>query len=330
MTLPKIGITLGDPGGVGPEVTLKALCSLSSFPPAHYILFGSRMVAERERDALNLSISLPPPKDSKKEYSGYSLSLYNIELPGPSPDKKKPNSTNGKASFLYFEQAVHEAREKNLQAIVTAPVSKRSWELAGIRWAGHTDYLSYYYPGAIMFFWSEKLKVALYTHHIPLKQAIKKVQKKLLFDFFLQLDRSLRRIQSRRHEFMVSGLNPHAGEQGRMGLEEKEEIIPAIESAKKEGLPISGPYPPDVVFRNALNEPEKIVIALYHDQGLIPFKLKAFDQGVNLTLGLPFVRTSPDHGTAFDISGKGLANPQSMVEAIRLAHRFLGLAQEKE
>ncbi len=330
MILPKIGITLGDPGGVGPEVALKALCSLSSLPPAHYILFGSRMIAEKERDALNLSVSLLPQTGMKNEYSGSSISLYNIELPRLSPDKGNPNSTNGKASFMYFEQAVREAQEENLQAIVTAPVSKRSWELAGIRWAGHTDYLSYHYPEAIMFFWSEKLKVALYTHHIPLKQAIGKVQKKSLFDFFLRLDKNLRRILSRNHEFMVSGLNPHAGEQGRMGSEEREEIIPAIETAKKEGLSISGPYPPDVVFRKSLNEPDKIVIALYHDQGLIPFKLLAFDQGVNLTLGLPFVRTSPDHGTAFDISGKGLANPQSMVEAIRLSHRFLGPNQEKK
>jgi len=322
MTLPKIGLTLGDPGGVGPEVTLKALSFFPSLPPAHYILFGSREITEKERTDLNLPVFFTPQEETRKQ-SGCSLSLYDIGLPRKIHEKGKPTPSNGEASFRYFEQAVREAQLGNIQAIVTAPVSKQSWELAGIRWAGHTDYLSHHYPEAIMFFWSDKLKVALYTHHIPLKQAIEKIQKKSLLNFFLQLNENLRQIQSRGHEFLVSGLNPHAGEQGLMGLEEKEEIIPAIQNAQKEGLPISGPYPPDIVFRNSLNKPDKIVIALYHDQGLIPFKLQAFDQGVNLTLGLPFVRTSPDHGTAFDISGKGLANPQSMVEAIRLAHRFL-------
>ncbi len=322
MTLPKIGITLGDPGGVGPEVTLKALASFPSLPPAQYILFGSRAIVENEREALNLPASFPFHREFEK-LSGYTLSLHDIAVPRHISERGKPTPSNGEASFRYFEQAVREAREGNLQAIVTAPVSKQSWELAGIRWAGHTDYLSHLYPEAIMFFWSDKLKVALYTHHIPLKQAIAKVKKKSLLNFFLQLHNNLRKIQSSRLEYLVSGLNPHAGEQGLMGSEEKEEISPAIKNAQEKGLFINGPYPPDIVFRNSLNKPDKIIIALYHDQGLIPFKLQSFDQGINLTLGLPFVRTSPDHGTAFDISGKGIANPQSMVEAIRLAYKLL-------
>jgi 4-hydroxythreonine-4-phosphate dehydrogenase len=321
MTLPRIGITLGDPGGVGPEVTLRALSLLPSLPPAHYILFGSRELIEKERDDLNLHLSFPP-REKARERSAFSLSLQDIGIPRQIPEKGKPTPSNGEASFRYFEQAVREAQLRNIQAIVTAPISKQSWELAGIRWAGHTDYLGHLYPEAIMFFWSDELKIALYTHHIPLKQAIEKVQKKYLLKFFLQLHKNLKKIQSPDLEFLVSGLNPHAGEQGLMGSEEKSEIIPAIKTAQKKGLSISGPYPPDIVFRNSLNKPGKIVIALYHDQGLIPFKLQSFERGVNLTLGLPFIRTSPAHGTAFDISGKGLANPQSMVEAIRLAHRL--------
>jgi 4-hydroxythreonine-4-phosphate dehydrogenase len=321
MTLPRIGITLGDPGGVGPEVTLRALSLLPSLPPAHYILFGSRGLIEKERDALNLPPSFIPLEKPRKR-SAFSLSLHDIAIPRQISEKGKPTPSNGEASFRYFEQAVREAQLGNIQAIVTAPISKQSWELAGIRWAGHTDYLSHLYPEAIMFFWSDELKIALFTHHIPLKQAIEKVQKKTLLNFFSQLYKNLREIQSPDLEFLVSGLNPHAGEHGLMGSEEKSEIIPAIEDAQKKGMSISGPYPPDVVFRNSLNKPDKIVIALYHDQGLIPFKLQSFDRGVNLTLGLPFIRTSPDHGTAFDISGKGLANPQSMVEAIRLAYRL--------
>lgn len=312
MTLPKIGITLGDAGGVGPEVTLKSLSSLPSLPEAHYVLFGSQTVIDYEKATLNLDLSLP----------GDSVSLHEIERSNNPIEKGKPTPANGAASFRYFEQAVRQAQKGNIQALVTAPVSKQAWNLAGISWAGHTDYLTQFYPEAIMFFWSDALKVALFTHHLPLKQAFTKLSEKSLFEFILRLHENIKNIPSQSFEFLVSGLNPHAGEHGLMGTEENEQILPAIEKARTQGVPISGPFPPDVVFRDALNKPDKIVIALYHDQGLIPFKLLSFDRGVNMTLGLPFIRTSPDHGTAFDIAGKGIADPKSMSEAIRLAHRF--------
>ena len=170
-----------------------------------------------------------------------------------------------------------------------------------------------------MSFWSNELKVILYTHHLPLKEAIKRIQKDRLLAFFYNLDLSLAKTPLKSCHLLVSGLNPHAGEKGTLGTEEETEIIPAIEQAQKKGLSISGPYPPDVVFRKAFNEPGKIVIALYHDQGCIPFKLESFHTGVNVTLGLPFFRTSPDHGTAFDISGKGIADSRSMEASIKLA-----------
>lgn len=312
MIRPKIGITLGDPGGIGPEVTLKSLASLSSLPDAQYILFGSQNVIDAERRVLNLDSS----------FLSDPISLHELDLlPGP-VERRKPTASNGAASFRYFEQAVRQAQEGTVQAIVTAPISKQSWDLAGIPWAGHTEYLSQSYPDAIMFFWAADLKVALFTHHLPLIQAIEKIEHKSLLDFILRLHANMNKIQSSGFEFLVSGLNPHAGENGMMGSEEREQILPAIEKARSRGVPISGPFPPDVVFRNALNKPDKIVIALYHDQGLIPFKLTAFERGVNMTLGLPFVRTSPDHGTAFDIAGKGIADPTSMIEAIRLAYKF--------
>jgi 4-hydroxythreonine-4-phosphate dehydrogenase len=191
--------------------------------------------------------------------------------------------------------------------------------MAGIRLSGHTDFLSREYPQAIMTFWSDRLKVALFSHHLPLRESVKKIKKKHLLEFFLHLDQNLKDIQSQTFNFLVAGLNPHAGEDGLLGDEEKDEIIPAIHKAQQQGVNIIGPFPPDIVFRKALNCPDKMVIALYHDQGLIPFKLAAFDDGVNLTLGLPFIRTSPDHGTAFDIAGKRKANPQSMIKSIELA-----------
>ncbi|UCE42487.1 MAG: 4-hydroxythreonine-4-phosphate dehydrogenase PdxA [Candidatus Aminicenantes bacterium] len=313
MTRPKIGITLGDPGGIGPEVTLKSLSSFSSLPDAHFVLFGSQRVIDYERAGLNLDLSLP--RDS--------ISFHEVEGLNDPVIRGKPTPPNGTASFRYFEQAVQQAQKGNIQALVTGPVSKQSWDLAGIPWAGHTEYLSRFYPEAIMFFWSDDLKVALYTHHIPLQQAIARVKEKPLFEFFMRLDENLNSILSPGFEFLVSGMNPHAGENGLLGSEEKEDILPSIERARSKGIQIHGPFPPDVVFRHVLNKPDKIAIAMYHDQGLIPFKLLAFDRGVNLTLGLPFIRTSPDHGTAFDIAGKGTADPRSMIEAIRLAHRLI-------
>lgn len=318
MTLPRIGITLGDPGGIGPEVTLKALASINSLPQARYTLFGSRLVVEEAKKTLGLDLDIP--SFNKKENTADSfLSLHDIKTSLTRIKKGAPLRENGEASFRFFEEAVNKVQEGSITAIVTAPISKHSWSLAGIKWTGHTDYLSHYYPGAIMSFWSEKIKIALFTHHIPLKEAIKKIKKKSLLQFLLYFNENITKLTAQAYHLLVPGLNPHAGEKGLMGSEEIYEIIPAIEAAKKEGVPLSGPYPPDTIFRTALNQRDKIVIALYHDQGLIPFKLEEFEKGVNVTFGLPFIRTSPDHGTAFDIAGKGKANPQSMIEAIRLA-----------
>jgi 4-hydroxythreonine-4-phosphate dehydrogenase len=316
MNLPKIGITIGDPGGIGPEVVLKALSLKTSLPKANYIIFGSSFVIEEEKQALGLKLDIQP-FDRAKEPG--PLTLLEIKSPLKMVKKGFPSKVNGQASHLFFKTALEEAKKGTIQALVTAPVSKNSWNLGGLSWAGHTDFLSQIYPQAIMAFWSERIKIALFSHHLPLKAALEKIKKEDLLEFFLLLHQNIEKIRPGTFHFLVAGLNPHAGEEGLLGAEEKEEIIPAIKSAQKEGIRINGPFPPDVVFRNALDHQDKIVIALYHDQGLIPFKLEAFEKGVNVTLGLPFIRTSPDHGTAFDIAGKGIANPDSMVEAIKLA-----------
>ena len=317
MTLPTIGITLGDPGGIGPEVTLKALADDRSLSKAHIVLFGPRFVIEEEMRALGLSLDIPvfSEWDTPKQPG---LSLYEVGDPISSLLRGRPSAINGETSFRFFEEAVCKAREGAIHSLVTAPISKHSWGLAGIPYAGHTEYLAQFYPQAIMAFWSEKLKVALLSHHIPLTEAIQKIRKDELLDFFLHLDQTLAGTKNKNYRFLVAGLNPHAGEEGLLGSEESEEISPAIAEAQDKGVDIQGPYPPDVVFRQALGQSDSVVIALYHDQGLIPFKIVAFDEGVNVTLGLPFVRTSPDHGTAFDIAGKGIASPKSMIEAINL------------
>ena len=318
MTLPAIGISLGDPGGVGPEIVLKALSERASLPEARYIVFGGRSILEEAAEALGLR-------------PGF-ITWENGELPsGPGPFfrdvggspvefvKGKASAGNGEASFLFFKAAVEMARVSLLKAVVTSPISKTSWRLAGLSWRGHTEYLESLFPGAIMTFWSGRLKVALLSHHIPLAEALGRVRKDVLLDFFRALHRSLAGVRSGVEELLVAGLNPHGGEDGLLGGEETTEIRPAIEAAAKEGIPVSGPFPPDTVFLKALDHPEKMVVAMSHDQGLIAFKLVAFETGVNATLGMPFIRTSPDHGTAYDIAGKGAADPRSLIAAIRMA-----------
>jgi 4-hydroxythreonine-4-phosphate dehydrogenase len=322
MTLPRIGITLGDPGGIGPEIVLKAFSGKFDLPEARYILFGSARFLEREKKAMRPA--LPPRGGRAGERRGRRM-LEIREVPATPGAGRRGAATpaGGRTSFRYFETAVAEARRGELEAVVTAPISKASWALAGVRWKGHTEYLSRFYPGAIMAFWSAPLKVALLSHHVSLRKALRRVKREALRDFFVALDRGLRGARPRGFEFVVSGLNPHAGEEGLLGREEIDEIGPAIKDAERLGVRLAGPYPPDVVFRGAVGRENVIVIALYHDQGLIPFKLLAFDTGVNVTLGLPFVRTSPDHGTAFDIAGRNRADPRSLVEAIRLAARLV-------
>jgi len=318
MTLPKIGITIGDPGGIGPEIVLKAFSGNFVLPSADYILFGSSRVLQEEEKTVGLCLPLGSLKAKKISKTG-TLAFREVDIALRKIRKGVPSPENGLASFRFFEAAIAEARQEVLQGVVTAPVSKQSWALAGVNWRGHTDFLGQFYPEIIMAFWSDKIKVALFSHHVSLREALRKVTRENLRSFFLRLSQSLARMRPGGFAFLVSGLNPHAGEGGLLGGEEIEEIIPAIEEARKSGLRISGPYPPDVVFRKALGQEDKIVIALYHDQGLIAFKLETFDKGVNLSVGLPFVRTSPDHGTAFDIAGKNAASPLSLIEAIKLA-----------
>lgn len=318
MSLPIVGVTLGDPGGIGPEIVVKALLRWPELPPARYVLYGTADLLRREERALGVSLSAVP-FDPQAGDEGPRFSLVEVPV-GPLPEGKgKAGAENGRASFAFFQAAVEAARSGRIGAVATAPISKLSWSLAGIPYHGHTEFLETLYPNAIMSFWSEKLVVALFSHHLPLKDALLRLEKDALVRFIATLRQGVEKARPGRHHYLVAGLNPHAGENGLLGREEIETIAPAVEEARAAGADISGPHPPDVVFRMAYGRPRRIVIALYHDQGLIPFKLEAFDTGVNATLGLPFPRTSPDHGTAFDIAGKNLANPQSMAEAVRLA-----------
>ncbi len=320
MTVPAIGVTAGDPGGIGPEVAVKALSRACALPAAAYVLFADPRVIETAEARLGVRIDRREWRADRPAEPGVFLAA----VPGPeaSPVTGLPTAGSGEASFRAFEAAVDAAGAGRLRAVVTAPISKEAWALAGHPYRGHTEYLARLYPEAVMTFWSDDLKVALFSHHRPLREAVAAVRAGALADFLRVLHRGLGRVPGGPYRLLVAGLNPHAGEAGGLGREEIEEIRPALEKAAAEGLPVSGPYPPDTVFLEARGRRDAVAVALYHDQGLIAFKLLAFATGVNATLGLPFVRTSPDHGTAFDIAGKGVADARSMEEAVRLAAAF--------
>ena len=320
MTVPTIGVTCGDPAGIGPEIIVKTLARAEALPAASYVVFAAPRVIEAEEDRLGFRA----PRHEWHPELPPEPGVFMAALPGTDATAAAGgiSAVNGEASFRAFEAAVAEARAGRLEAIVTAPISKAAWALAGHPFRGHTEYLSRLYPGAVMAFWSERLKVALFSHHRPLGEAVAAVRTAALVDFFRSLRRGLAKVPGGPFRLLVAGLNPHAGEDGYLGREEEEEIRPALEKARSEGIAVAGPFPPDTVFLEALGKGDVVVAALYHDQGLIPFKLVAFATGVNLTLGLPFVRTSPDHGTAFDIAGKGIADARSMEEAVRLAVAF--------
>ncbi len=299
---PLIAVTPGDPAGIGPEVAIKALQSASLRHPV--VLLG-----KGERSPID---GLPTVR-SAAEALAFPRSYHPIGDPAPD------------LSFACVRTAVSWAVAGDVGAVVTAPISKETWRRAGLPDNGHTGYLARASGSAqtAMMFWSEGLKVLLFTIHVPLREVAPALSSPEIISFLRFADRELRRLFHRPFRFLVAGLNPHAGEGGYLGNEEEEIIAPALEAVADQ-IEVSGPLPPDAVFLQAQREgPGTVVLCWYHDQGLIPFKLLHRDQGVNLTLGLPFVRTSPDHGTACDIAGKGIADPRSMIAALTLADSLL-------
>lgn len=301
----RIAITLGDAAGIGPEVIYKSLQDhVPSFP---VVIIGS--INDYEDKSVRL-INRPEETGEKGIY------FYHVDQ----------RLIEREASFEYVKTGINWALENKIQALVTAPISKEKWLRSGIAEKGHTELLvrTANVDQHAMFFWSEHLKVVLFTVHIPLKKIFEYIKKDAIIRFLRFAAAELSRLFSREFIFLVSGLNPHSGESGFLGNEEIDEIIPAIEVLRSE-ISIHGPFPPDIIFLRAKDIKDAVVISWYHDQGLIPFKLLSMHSGVNLTLGLPYIRTSPGHGTAYDISGKGIANPSSMREAIRLAEFLISI-----
>jgi 4-hydroxythreonine-4-phosphate dehydrogenase len=283
---PRIAITSGDPAGIGPEIAQKAADD------------------PRVREACEPVVYGPPP--------GARFTLGEL------------SADAGRAAYDTLCSAVKDAQSGVVAAVATAPVNKLAFARAGLPWKGHTDLLAHLTGSSrvAMMFWSEPLKVVLATIHIPLASVSGALTRELVDDIIDLSAQELPRFGIAQPLLAVAGLNPHAGEDGLLGYEEGAVLRPAIEAAQRQGVRIDGPFPGDTVFGRAVRGEFDAVIACYHDQGLIPVKLLAFGRAVNVTLGLPIIRTSVDHGTAFDIAGKNVADPSSMIEATLLAARL--------
>lgn len=311
---------MGDPGGVGPEVIVKALDS-SEIRDCAPIIIGDARIMGEAIELLNLSIKLrilKSPKEAKP-----SAGLINIIDVGMIKEsgKNRPTAGSGRACVSYIKKAVDLALNGQVDGIVTAPISKEALKMAGFKWPGHTEMLAELTKTKdyTMMLVGGPLRVILVTIHTALKNVPALITKQRMMKTMRLAGKACDMLKIKKPKIAVAGLNPHAGEAGIFGDEEIKIIVPAIKSAVKEGIPVSGPYPPDTIFYKAYKGDIDIIVCMYHDQGLIPLKMIAFDTGVNVTVGLPFVRTSPDHGTAYDIAWKGIAEPSSMIEAIKLA-----------
>jgi len=317
----KIAITMGDPGGVGPEIIIKAINSSEVRNPCYPLVIGDASVMEEALNLLNLPLKLRTinsPDESRP--SAKTIELINTGMIKKFI-KNKPTPEGGKACVSYIKKAVEFALSKHVDSIVTAPISKEALKMAGFKWPGHTEMLADLTntKDYAMMLIGGSLRVILVTIHTALKNVPDLITKSKVLKTIRLAKKACDMLNIRNPRIAVAGLNPHAGEAGIFGNEEIKKIIPAVKAAIKERIPVSGPYPPDTIFHKAYKGDVDIVVCMYHDQGLIPLKMIAFDKGVNVTIGLPFIRTSPDHGTAYDIAWKGMANPLSMIEAIKVA-----------
>lgn len=286
MRRPRIALTVGDPAGIGPEIAAKAAA-----------------------DPRVLEVCEP---------------IVYAPAPGETFTPGLLDGRAGRASYDLIVRAVRDAQAGVVDAIATAPVNKEAFRLAGLHWAGHTDLLAHLTgsPDVAMMFYSDVLRVVLATVHIALADVPRAITRAGMAATIRLVAREMPRFGLPMPRIAVAGLNPHAGEHGLFGLEEETAIAPAIAECRAEGVDVSGPFPGDTVFVRATRGEFDVVVACYHDQGLIPVKLLAFGQAVNVSIGLPIIRTSVDHGTAFDIAGRNIADHGSMVAAVRLAARL--------
>jgi len=328
---PIIGITMGDAAGIGPEVVVKALAVPEIYEICRPLVIGDASALAQAVKATQAAVTLravDDVQDARFEVGTVDvLDLKNLDV--PSIAMGAVNRATGKAAVEYVERAVNLAVRHEIHAIATAPLNKEAINLAGYHYQGHTEILADLTKthNYAMMLAAGALRVIHVTTHVAMREACDLINRDRVLNTILLAHETLTAMGIPHPRIAVAGLNPHAGESGLFGREEQDHITPAIQEAVARGINAQGPLPPDTVFLKAAKTAFDIVVAMYHDQGHIPVKLLGFDSGVNITLGLPIIRTSVDHGTAFDIAGTGVANPTSMIEAIKTAvdfarHRF--------
>jgi 4-hydroxythreonine-4-phosphate dehydrogenase len=321
---PVIAVTMGDPAGVGPEIILQALGSKALPRKNRYLIIGDRLVLEKTARRLvgefplATVASIAEAQNRSEDFLLFEAS----RLPAGQVRPGRPEGRWGQAALAYIQLGGRWALEEQVQALVTSPISKEVIRETVPGFTGHTEFLAAL-AGTKRFgmmLAGKRLKVSLVTIHCSLRETLRRLKTAAILETIELTQETLtRRFGITDPTIAVAGLNPHAGEGGAFGSEEGTIVAPAVHRAAQKGLRVSGPHPPDTLFYWAARGRYHAVVALYHDQGLIPLKLLHFDNAVNLTMGLPFIRTSVDHGTAFDIAGRGLAKPDSLLAALRLA-----------
>jgi 4-hydroxythreonine-4-phosphate dehydrogenase len=321
---PIIGITMGDPAGIGPEIILLSLCKPSIYKVCRPLVIGDLNVLTAAKKCVQNHLHIKSLKQPDEGiYKLGIIEVLNLSEIVPAPSLwGHPTIETGRAMVTYIETASDLALQGRIAAMVTCPINKTAMQIAGCRYNGHTELLAERTKSDTfsMMMAAGSLRVVLVTIHVPLEKVPSLLTTpKVLQTIKLTWQAMHDRFGMKMPRIAVAGLNPHAGEDGMFGSEEKNIILPAIHEAKNEGIEVKGPLPPDTVFYQAARGRYDAVVAMYHDQGLIPFKLLHFHDGVNVTLGLPIIRTSVDHGTAYDIAGTGTADPGSLIAAITMA-----------
>jgi len=328
-----LALTLGEPAGIGPDITIAAWLRRRELNlPAFYLLGDEAFVAQRAKvigKALGADVRIAAVSASE------AVSTFAEALPVVATGERatagpaKPDASSAPAALASIRQAVDDVRAGRAGAVVTNPIAKSVLYRAGFRHPGHTEFLAELaaqngrVPQPVMMLWSPRLAVVPVTIHVSLREALNQLTSDLIVSTVRIVAAELKaRFGIARPRIAISGLNPHAGEDGSLGHEEQTVIAPALKVLRNDGIEAKGPLPADTMFHEAARAGYDCAVCMYHDQALIPIKTVAFDDAVNVTLGLPFIRTSPDHGTAFDIAGTGKANPSSLIAALQLAGRM--------
>lgn len=321
-TKPRLAVTVGDPAGIGPEIALKALADPAVHELADLVLVGSRFVLMEQANHFSIAVEFVPPESAS---STTALPVADVSQPLPGNwEFGKIRAECGEASAAYLTHAAEMARDGLVDGIVTGPINKEALQAASFPHAGHTEALGAFFNTDVeTMFVVDKLRIFFLTRHVSLRQAVDLVTKERVVHLLRHVKVTLEAFGVEEPAIAVAGLNPHSGEHGLFGNEEMLEITPGVEFARDEGINAVGPVPADSVFHQAVAGKYDAVIALYHDQGHIAAKMHDFFRTVSVTTGLPTIRTSVDHGTAFDIAGRGIADHTSMTEAIRVAAEFV-------